>query len=65
MHHVLAATLQVHEVAKHYPMTSYDKKPLSRRASSPAASVRSSFSAACSGAADASPPRPAGRSKQP
>ena len=26
MHHVLAATLQVHEVAKHYPMTSYDKK---------------------------------------
>ena len=26
MHHVLAASLQMHEVAKYYPMTSYDKK---------------------------------------
>ena len=26
MHHVLAASLQLHEVAKYYPMTSYDKK---------------------------------------
>ena len=27
MHHVLAASLQMHEAAKHYyPMTSYDKK---------------------------------------
>lgn len=26
MHPVLAASLQLHEVAKYYPMTSYDKK---------------------------------------
>ena len=26
MHHVLAASVQLHEVAKYYPMTSYDKK---------------------------------------